>query len=141
MQQQGTLGVLFGNGSGSGTGGTIQILDRDGQCSTMEAWMGTWRPCVHSFSSNWKELCTLVYTLERELDGGGQLQKATLFYFTDNLVTHYIMSSGSSGSPELQKLIRLLKNLELLLEIRLEVVHVPGMHMIDQRTDGLRRRI
>jgi hypothetical protein len=60
-----------------------------------------------------------------------------LFYFTDNMVTYYIVSGGSSASPELQKLICRIKYLELLLSIRLEVVHIPGLHMIDQRTDGL----
>jgi hypothetical protein len=107
----------------------------------MEAWMGTWRPNVHSFSSNWKELWTLVHTLEREDGGSGRLHKSTLFYFTDNLVTYYIVSGGSSGSPELQKLICRLKYLEMTLEICLEVVHVPGTHMIDQRTDGLSRGV
>jgi hypothetical protein len=137
---QGTLGVAYGDGSGSGTGGTVQILGRDGECPTMEAWMGTWRAQVHSFSSNWKELRTLVHMMERELDQGkGRLWNATLFYFTDNLVTYYIVSGGSSSSPELQKLIRRLKYLELLLVVRLEVVHIPGKHMIDQRTDGLSR--
>jgi hypothetical protein len=105
----------------------------------MEAWMGTWRPHVHSFSSNWKELRTLVHTLERELGGQGRLHQATLFYFTDNVVTYYIVSGGSSGSPELQKLLRRLKYLEMTLSIRLEVVHIPGTHMIDQGTDGLSR--
>jgi hypothetical protein len=139
--QQGTLGVSFGDGSGSGTGGTVQILGRDGTCPTMEAWMGTWRPQVHSFSSNWKELRTLVHTLEREIGGTGRLRHSTLFYFTDNLVAYYIASGGSSGSPELQKLIRRLKYLEVLLGIRLEVVHIPGTHMIDQKTDGLSRGV
>ena len=137
--QQGALGVSFGDGSGSGTGGTVQVLGHDGSCPHMEAWMGTWRPHVHSFSSNWKELRTLVHTLERELGGQGRLHQATLFYFTDNLVTYYIVSGGSSGSPELQKLLRRLKYLEMTLSIRLEVVHVPGTHMIDQGTDGLSR--
>jgi hypothetical protein len=137
--QQGTLGVSFGDGSGSGTGGTVQILNQDGTCPTMEVWMGTWRMCVHSFSSNWKELRTLVYTLERESDRNGRLRGATLFYFTDNLVTYYIVASGSSSSPELQKLIRRLKHLEIIIGIRLEVVHVPGTHMIDQGADGLSR--
>jgi hypothetical protein len=61
----------------------------------MEAWKGTWRPRVLSFPSNWKELLTLVHTLERELDGEG------FFYFTDTMVTYYIVSGGSSSSPEL----------------------------------------
>ena len=140
-RQQGTLGISYGDGSGSGTGGTIQVGDHHGECPTMEAWMGTWTARVHSFSSNWKELRTLVHTLEREIGGKGLLRNSTLFYFTDNLVTYYIVTSGSSSSPELQKLLRRLKYLELLLEIRLEVVHVPGKHMIAQRTDGLSRGI
>ena len=79
--------------------------------------------------------------LEREIGGRGHLRDATLFYFTDNLVTYYIVSGGSSSSPELQKLLRRLKFLELLLGIRLEVVHIPGKHMIAQQTDGLSRGI
>jgi hypothetical protein len=104
--EQGVLGISYGDGSGSGTGGTVQIGDHHGECPTMDAWMGTWARQVHSFSSNWKELRTLVHTLERELGGQGRLLGATLFYFTDNLVTYYIVSGGSSSSPELQKLLR-----------------------------------
>jgi hypothetical protein len=136
---QGTLGISYGDGSGSGTGGTVQILGRAGVGPPMEAWMGTWRPQVHHFTSNWKELRTLEHTLERELEKDGRLKNATLFYFTDNMVSYYIVSGGSSASPELQKLIRRIKFLELALSIRLEVVHIPGLHMIDQRTDGLSR--
>jgi hypothetical protein len=57
----------------------------------------------------------------------------------DNLVTYYIVSGGSSTSLELQKLLRRLKYLEMKLNIRLEVVHIPGTHMIAQGTDGLSR--
>jgi hypothetical protein len=137
--QQGSLGISYGDGSGSGTGGTVQVLGQDGACPSMEAWMGTWRSHVHSFTSNWRELRTLVHTLEREVGGNGRLRGSTLFYFTDNLVTYYIVTGGSSTSPELQKLLRRLKYLELSLGIRLEVVHIPGKHMIEQRTDGLSR--
>jgi hypothetical protein len=56
-----------------------------------------------------------------------------------NLVTFYIFSSGSSGSPKLHKLIYHLKSLKLTLAIYLEVVYIPGTHMINQRTDGLSR--
>jgi len=117
----------------------MQVLDRTGPCPLMEAWMGTWSPHVHSFSSKWKELRTLVHTLEREVGGKGLLHDSTLFYFTDNLVSYYIVSGGSLASPELQKLIHRIKYLELVLGIRLEVVHIPGMHMIDKKTDGLSR--
>jgi hypothetical protein len=80
----------------------------------------------------------LVHTLERELgEESGRLYNSTLFYFTDNLVIYYIVSGGSSTSPELQKRFCRLKYLELKLGIRLEVVHVPGTHMIAQGTDGL----
>lgn len=58
---QGMLGVLYGDGSGSGTRGTVQILRQDSDCPTMEAWMGTWRTHIHSFSSKWRELRTLVH--------------------------------------------------------------------------------
>lgn len=67
--------------------------------------------------SNWQELWTLVHTLEWELGGSGRLYNSTLFYFTDNLETYYIVSGGSSTSPELQKLLSQLKYLELRLGI------------------------
>jgi hypothetical protein len=69
----------------------------------------------------------------------GRLQGLTLFSFTDNLVTYYIVQSGSSLSSELHKLIREIKRLELLLGCRVEVVHVPCTMMIDQGTDGCSR--
>ena len=69
---QGCLGVAFGDGSRTGTGGTIQVLGHDGPCPVMEAWMGTWCRVVHSFSSNWHELQTLVHALEHEVGGMGQ---------------------------------------------------------------------
>ena len=109
------MGISYGDRSGSGTGGTIQVGNHHGKCPTMEAWMGMWMAQVHSFSSNWKALQTLVHTLEWEIGGKGLLSNSTLFYFMYNLVTYYIVMSGSSSSPELQKLLRCLKYLELLL--------------------------
>jgi hypothetical protein len=32
----------------------------------MEAWMGAWNGTVHSLTSNWRELRTVVDTLKRE---------------------------------------------------------------------------
>ena len=68
---QGCLGVAFGDGSGTGTGGTLQVLGRNGPCPVLEAWMGTWCRVIQSFSSNWHELQTLVHTLECEVGGMG----------------------------------------------------------------------
>jgi len=135
---QNVLGVTWGDGSGTGTGGTFQIVPADGGSSTLEAWMGLWEPQVFHFSSNWKELRTLLHTLDRER-GNERLRGCTVFYFTDNMVSYYVAHSGGSSSPELHKLLRQLKQLELELDIHLEVVHVPGRHMIDQQTDGLSR--
>jgi hypothetical protein len=67
------------------------------------------------------------------------VQGATLFYFTDNLVTYYVVQNGSSSSDKLHHLVRALKRMELLLECRVEVIHVPGTLMIVQGTDGLSR--
>jgi len=133
------IGVTWGDGSGTGTGGTVQIVPRGDGDVAIEAWMGVWEPQVFHFTSNWKELRTLVHTLEQEKST--RLKGCTVFYFTDNSTTYYIAHKGSSKIEELHKLVRRLKELELALDIHLEVVHVPGRHMISQQTDGLSRGI
>jgi hypothetical protein len=62
--QSGTLVPSFGDGSGTGTGGTVVYKEED----PMEMWMGAWSPRVYQFSSNWKEHRTLLATLERARD-------------------------------------------------------------------------
>ena len=106
-------------------------------------WLGTWGLRVHSFTSNWKELCTLRQVLRREIrrDGGRRVRGRWLFYFTDNMVTYDIVRNGKSGSGPLQDLIREIKLLELQLDCRVEAVHVPGTTMIVQGTDGLSRGV
>jgi hypothetical protein len=37
-----------------------------GALPKMEAWMGAWNGTFHSFTSNWRELRTIVETLKRE---------------------------------------------------------------------------
>jgi hypothetical protein len=80
----------------------------------------------------------MLRTLER-YRGGNLLRGLTLFYFTDNLVSYYIMMNGSSSSVELHRLIRRIQVLLMELGCRLEVVHVPGTLMIHQGADGLSR--
>jgi hypothetical protein len=132
----GSMVVTWGDGSGTGTGGTSECLDQRGR---LETWMGTWGDHVHHFDSNWKELRTLLWTIERKVDQGENLRGITLFYFTDNMVTYYIVHNGSSRNTELHKLIRRIKLLELRSHCRIEVIHVPGVVMITQGTDGLSR--
>jgi hypothetical protein len=53
----GSLVVTWGDGSGTGTGGTSETLDASAD-SRLETWMGTWKPHVTSRDSNWRELRT-----------------------------------------------------------------------------------
>jgi hypothetical protein len=135
--QSGTLVTTWGDGSGTGAGGTLEIRGEAGP-KPMLTWMGTWSPSIQSFSSNWRELRTLYQTLQRQRDNSA-LRNSTVFYFTDNLVSYYIMASGSSTSPELHRLVLQIKRLELVMACHLEVIHVPGKLMIHQGTDGLSR--
>jgi hypothetical protein len=103
--------------------------------------MGTWTPLAAMHDSNWRELQTLLWTMERLDKQGADLKGGTLLYFTDNLVSYYVVHNGSSTSRELHKLIRRIKILEIKLDCRVEPVHVPGKLMIEQCTDGLSRGI
>jgi hypothetical protein len=136
-----SLEVTWGDGSGTGTGGTSERIENGGARSAqMISWMGGWGPHVHHFDSNWRELRTLLWTLERKLrrgEGAG----STLFYFTDNLVTYFIVMNGSSKNPDLHALVRRIKLIEILLGCRIEVIHVPGLVMILQSSDGLSRGV
>ena len=64
-----------------------------------------------------------------------------MFYFTDNIVTYYVVNGGSSRSPGLQDLIYRIKALEQVLGCMLEVVHVPGTTLIAQGADDLSRGV
>jgi hypothetical protein len=130
----GTLFPSFGDKSGTGTGGTV-VYD---SAEPLEMWMGTWHPRVYHFSSNWKELRTLLATLERAY---GQrrtdIAGTTFFYFTDNSTTYFTVSKGSSTSPRLHAMVEQIKKLKIMMDIHLEVVHIPGTTIITECTDGL----
>jgi hypothetical protein len=142
-----TLVTTWGDGSGTCNGGTLHTTETDKPSFIVgkaAMWMGQWRPRVHRFSSNYKEMRTLLTVLELlEHDPARKnaCKGTTVFYFTDNSVTYYAVSAGSSTSPHLQDLVRRIKLLELSLECLLEVVHVPGVVVIDQGTDDLSRGV
>jgi hypothetical protein len=132
-----TLVPNWGDGSGTGTGGTLGLPDQP-----LKMWKGKWSPVVYKFSSNWKELSTLKLTLlNLRKEAPAEVAGTTVFYFTDNSTTYWIASSGSSPSPPLHALIEEIRLLEMELDCCLQVVHVPGVVMIDQGTDGLSRGI
>ena len=132
-----TLVPTWGDGSGTGTGGTFVVPG-----GPLKMWKGRWSPCVFKFSSNWKELSTLKLSLLRiQEEDAAAIRGTTVFYFTDNSTSYWIAASGSSASPGLHKLIEEIRLLELELDCSLQVVHVPGLCMIGQGTDGLSRGI
>lgn len=132
-----TLIPTFGDGSGTGTGATWSL-----PIGPLKMLKGKWSVGVFCFSSNWKELTTLRLTLEAIAEEPrDQITGTTLFYFTDNLVTYWIAASGSSSEPRLHAQIEAIKLLEAQLGIHLQVVHVPGLVIIDQGTDGLSRGV
>jgi hypothetical protein len=91
---------------------------------------------------NWKELQTLNLTLQRlEEDDPGAIKGTTVFYFTDNSTTYWISANGSSKNPALHALIEEIRTREIRLGCFLEVIHVPGLIMIQQGTDALSRGI
>jgi hypothetical protein len=98
----GSLVVTWGDGSGTGTGGTLEHVHvgKSDPMPEMETWMGAWTPQVFHFDSNWKELRTLLWTLERiaRRDDHTRVRGTTLFYFTDNQVVYYVVQGGSSSS-------------------------------------------
>jgi hypothetical protein len=77
----------------------------------MEAWMGAWNGAIHSFTSNWRELRTVVETLKREEVILNKLRGIMVFYFTDNEVTYNICKKGSSKTLSLHLLVQQLKAL------------------------------
>lgn len=134
-----TLVPSFGDGSGTGTGGTYLLPG-----SPLKMWKGKWQVCVHHFSSNMKELMTLLATLEALASDPQQMKgvkETTLFYFTDNSTTYWIAANGSSKNLRLHKILESIRAMEVLLETFLTVVHVPGRVMIQEGTDGLSRGI
>jgi hypothetical protein len=117
-----TLVPTWGNGSGTGTGGTFAMPD-----APLKMWKGKWSPFIYQFSSNWKELSTLKVTLECLLEEeADSVRDTTVFYFTHNLAVYWIASSGSSSLEPLHALIESIWIHELRLGCHLQVVHVPG---------------
>jgi hypothetical protein len=122
-----TFGVAWGDGSRSGSGGNFEWVDSGkGFLPKMEAWMWAWNGDIHSFTSNWRELRTVVDIIKREELIFNKLRGRMVFYFTENEVTYNICKKFYSKTLSLHLLFQQLKALELSLGCRLEVIHVQG---------------
>jgi hypothetical protein len=134
-----TYGITWGDrsGRGSGIGSTFEWVESgNGALPTMEAWMGAWNGTVQIFTSNWRELRTVVETLKREEVFLNRLRGRMVFYLTDNEAAFNICKKVSSKTLSLHILVQHLKALELALGCRLEVIHVPGTTTITQLPSG-----
>jgi hypothetical protein len=118
--------------AGSDTG---EEMEDEGE---IDIWMGTWAPHVTHHDSNWKELRTLMWMIEQLVKKKySRVRGGTLFYFTDNYLAYYIIKGGSLKNVELHRLARDIKHLEIQLGCHLQLVHFPGVLMIDEGTYGL----
>jgi len=139
-----TLGITWGDGSGTGAGGTFNLASSHvvTDVTTLDIWKGIWSLPVLNFSSNWKEMRTLLATLENEKKNGlGRVSNRRLLYLTDNMVLYDVFRRGTSKSTPLWMLFLRIKLLEVELNCIVQVIHVPGTTMISQGTDGLSRGV
>jgi hypothetical protein len=96
-----TLGVAWGDGSGSGSGGTFEWVESGNRAlPKMEACTGSWNGTVHSFNSNWRDLRTVVETLKRLVSS-----------FLESEVTYNICKKGSSKTLSLHLVVQQLRDL------------------------------
>ena len=134
----------WGDGSGTGAGGTFNLVSphQIPMAITLDVWKGVWSPQAATFTSNWKEMRTLLQTLEHEKSTNGiRVKGRRLLYFTDNMVLYDVFRKGTSKSTPLWRLLLRIKLLELQLECFLQVIHVPGTSTILQGTDSLSRGV
>ena len=123
----------FGDASGSGFGASW--TGRDGMVSYR---YGIWGTDEGSQSSNYRELCNLVETLEH-MSSTKELEGVELFIFTDNVVAEAACYKGNTNSRPLFDLILRLTIVESKHKLILHIIHVAGTRMISQGSDGLSR--
>jgi hypothetical protein len=126
---------VYGFLDASGAGFGSSLLLPGGQVSFRQ---GVWGRDADKSSSNFRELCNLVDTLEQGCSDG-TLLNSEVFIFTDNTTAEGAFYRGNSSSRPLFELVRHLRQLDMHGQIILHVVHVAGSRMVVQGTDGLSR--
>ena len=93
---------------------------------------GQWHSTAKEESSNYRELCNLVETVE-SLYLEDKLRDCEIFLFTDNIVADYASYKGSSSCRALFDLMLRLRKFKQKGVLMLHVVYVAGTRMINQR--------
>ena len=122
----------FGDASKAGFGSSW--ISADG----VKYRFGTWGRDMDNTSSNLRELKNLVDTLKKMAESN-ELEGSEIFIFTDNSMVEAAFFKGSSKSRLLFELILELKELEMKCKTKIHFIHVAGMRMIAQGSDGLSR--
>ena len=126
--------VIYGfvDASKSGFGSS---MDYNG---TIKYRIGTWGPDQDNESSNFREFCNLIETLEHEAKSG-RLNNSTVIMATDNSTVESCIYKGNSSNNKLFDLIIRFKDLELKTGSKFIITHVSGKRMMAQGTDGISR--
>ena len=133
------LVTTAGDGSGTGSGNTVQFDSSDVLTPTaMELWMGVWWSRGQGTTSNTKEIYTLLAVLRRERHMT-RFCARYVFYFPDNNLAYHAVQRGSSKVHHLHRIVREIKLLVADMDAILEVVHIPGLAIIRQGSDPLSR--
>ena len=122
----------FGDASSGGFGSTVERPDG------LHGRFGIWGSDNEDKSSNYRELCNLVETIEEEAKEG-HLKDGELWIFTDNSTAESCFFRGGSTSKTLHELVLRLRKVEMSYSVTLHLVHVAGTRMIAQGTYGLSR--
>lgn len=101
---------------------------------------GLWGRDTDDLSSNFRELCNLVESVE-EAVLLGELTGHELFIFTDNTTMEGGYYRGNSDNKILFSLILCLRLLKMHYSLQLHLIHIAGTRMIQQGTDGLSCRV
>jgi hypothetical protein len=123
-------------GAGDASGGGLGSAFR--KANGVVARAGLWGKEMDGSSSNFRELYNLVDAVEKECKAG-RLEDAELLLFTDNSTAESAFYRGTSSSKLLFELVLRLRQIEMLYQLKVHLVHIPGTRMIKLGVDGLSR--
>ena len=73
------------------------------------------------------------------LKAHARVRGTSLFYFTNNTTTYWVLTTGSSKHPHLHVIVEEIWLLEIELQCALIIIHIPGVIMTQKGSDHLSR--